>query len=347
MKSDSVFYQLFEPITSTYTYIVGDATSKEVAIIDPVRETVTRDIQLINELGLKLKYVLETHIHADHVTSASTLREEFGAQTALSEVAGVECSDIPLKDGDVLELGSKAIKVLTTPGHTNTCLSYLFEDSVFTGDALLIRGTGRTDFQQGDSKELFESIRDKLFALDDQTFVYPGHDYKGRTKSTIGQEKEFNPRVGMDKSLQDFVKIMDELDLPNPKQIHEAVPANLVCGRVQKAPLISFELVDQVPTTTPENLDEHKSKVRVVDVRTPEEFTGELGHVPGSQLVTLGDDLDQWLKTADKSDEIVFVCRSGARSANATLMSQDLGFKHVYNMEGGMILWNQKGLKTE
>lgn len=231
MKQDFIFYQLFESESSTYTYIIADTTSREAAIIDPVLEKVDRDLKLISEERLQLKYVLDTHVHADHITGASQIRERTKAKTGLSRHSGVDCADLLLKDGDELLLGRKKIKVLETPGHTNTCLSFLFEDMIFTGDALLIRGTGRTDFQQGSSEKLFESIHQKIFTLPPETKVYPGHDYTGQTASTVEMEKKHNPRLGIGQTKESFVQIMAHLKLAHPKKIHEAVPANMSCGK--------------------------------------------------------------------------------------------------------------------
>ncbi|MFN7904372.1 MAG: MBL fold metallo-hydrolase [Pseudobdellovibrionaceae bacterium] len=231
MNKEIIFHQLFEAESSTYTYIIADKKTKEAAIIDPVLETVDRDLKLIEELGLKLIYALDTHIHADHITGAGELRQRLGIKTGVSIDAEVSCVDIPLEDGQELLLGDKTIKVIATPGHTNTCLTYAFEGMIFTGDALLIRGCGRTDFQQGDSSKLFHSVKDKLFRLPEETLIYPGHDYRGQTSSTIGIEKKYNPRLNEKISLDEFKKIMSELDLAHPKKIHEAVPANLACGK--------------------------------------------------------------------------------------------------------------------
>lgn len=234
MASDTIFYQLFEHESSTYTYLLADPESKDAVIIDPVIETIERDLNLVKELGLKLKYILDTHIHADHITAAGEIRTRTGAKSAVSENARVGCIDLSLKDGQELELGNKKIKALMTPGHTDSCMSYFIDGRVFTGDSLMIRGTGRTDFQQGSSAKLFHSIREKLFKLPDSTRVYPAHDYKGQTSSTIEMEKKYNPRVGMQKTLTEFETIMSELKLAEPKKMHEAVPANLACGKLEK-----------------------------------------------------------------------------------------------------------------
>lgn len=230
-KNDLIFYQMFETETSTYTYLLADAATKEAILIDPVLETAQRDLALIAELGLKLVYVLDTHIHADHVTGAGFIRDQTGAKTAVGEGAKVTCVDISLKDGQELSFGSHAVKAIATPGHTDSCTSFYADGMVFTGDALLIRGTGRTDFQQGSSEKLYESVTKRLFTLPPETVVYPAHDYRGHTKSTIALEMKYNPRVGGGRTKDEFIRIMSELKLANPKKIQAAVPANLACGR--------------------------------------------------------------------------------------------------------------------
>ncbi len=352
LENDTVFYQLFESESSTYTYIIADRVSKEAAIIDPVLETVDRDLKLIEELGLRLVYILDTHIHADHITGAGEIRKRTEAKTAVSRNAKVECVDIALEDGQELTLGNKKIKVIATPGHTDTCLTFGFEGMVFTGDALLIRGCGRTDFQQGSSDDLFDSVREKLFQLPDDTMVYPGHDYRGLTSTTIGQEKAHNPRLGLKNSREDFKKIMAELKLANPKKIHEAVPANLACGKPKDARVLHPQVVDGIPEITVEDLlrhlpEAHAGRIRLIDVRRPEEFNNELGHIKGTTLVTLGPDLTKFLENGNRADEIVFVCRSGGRSGTATAESIKLGYKSTINMVGGMIRWNEKKFPTE
>jgi sulfur dioxygenase len=349
MSSDIIFQQLFESESSTYTYLIADPKTKEAAIIDPVIETVDRDIKIVEEMGLKLVYALDTHIHADHITGAGELRKRLGVKTAVSLEAGVGCADILLEDGQELLLGDKKIKVISTPGHTNTCLTYHFEGRVFTGDALLIRTCGRTDFQEGSPDRLYSSIHEKLFKLPEETVVYPGHDYRGHTSSTIGLEKKFNSRLKESISLPEFRKIMSELKLANPKKIHEAVPANLACGKPMDKKNFHPQIVDGIPEITPEDVYRHidkaeKGEILLIDVRRPEEFNNELGHIKGAQLVTLGDELVTFLTKADKEKELVFICRSGARSGTATVESQKMGFKKTMNMIGGMIRWNETKL---
>jgi len=220
--------QLFDEATWTYTYLLADEQSKEAVIIDAVIEQVDRDVKLIQELGLTLKYAVDTHVHADHITAAGLLRERTGCQTGVAASEQVECVDMALQEGDVLSFGQHKLKVLETPGHTSGCLSFVTDGVVFSGDTLFIRGCGRTDFQAGDADTLYTSITEKIFSLPDETIVYPGHDYKGMMLSTVAEEKALNPRVKLGR--QGFVDLMNNLNLPMPKRIHEAVPANLKCG---------------------------------------------------------------------------------------------------------------------
>jgi sulfur dioxygenase len=223
--------QFFEAESSTYTYFIIDKKTNEAVVIDPVIETLSRDLEIINELKLKVKYILDTHVHADHITAAGKIRDLTGAKTVIGAGAKVDCADILIKDQESLYLGSLEIKAIATPGHTDSCTSYYVPElsQVFTGDALLIRSNGRTDFQQGSPEVLYESIQ-KLFQLPDETVLYPAHDYKGRTSSTIEEEKKFNPRIG-GKTKKEFIEIMNNLKLPNPKKIELALPANFNCGK--------------------------------------------------------------------------------------------------------------------
>jgi glyoxylase-like metal-dependent hydrolase (beta-lactamase superfamily II) len=221
--------QLFDPASSSFSYLVIDEPSGQAALIDPVREQLERDLTLVRELGAQLRYVLETHTHADHITSAAALAQRTGAITGASEL-GAACAQLHLRDGDTLQLGTTAIRTLATPGHTSDSLSFHVHRHIFTGDTLLVRGTGRTDFQNGDALTLYESITNKLFALPNETLVWPGHDYQGHRVSSIGEERRYNPRLA-GKSRQEFAAIMRELKLAPPKLLRVAVPANLDCGR--------------------------------------------------------------------------------------------------------------------
>jgi sulfur dioxygenase len=229
-KMNFDFIQLFEPESSTFTYVLVDRKTRETVIIDPVAEMLERDLKLIKTLELNPIWLLETHIHADHVTSAGPLRLETGAKIALSSKANIKEIDRPLSDGDVISFGTNELVVWETPGHTSTCLSFVMADRIFTGDALLIRATGRTDFQEGDSNKLFESIHKKIFTLPDHITVYPAHNYQGIHSTTIGWEKAYNPRVGEGKSVEEFDEIMKALNLPYPKKIDLALPGNLKLG---------------------------------------------------------------------------------------------------------------------
>ena len=228
-----LFRQLFDSETSTYTYLVADQQTKEAALIDPVLSQTERDLNLIKQLGLSLRYCLETHVHADHITGTAKLRELTGCLGVVPSNADVSCADRRLQDQEVLSIGDVEIQAIATPGHTDSHMAYLANRThLFTGDALLIRGCGRTDFQSGSAVTLYESVTQRLFKLPDATFVYPGHDYRGMTVSTIAEEKQWNPRfAGLD--INQFVDLMGNLNLPNPRFIMEAVPANLNCGKVK------------------------------------------------------------------------------------------------------------------
>ncbi len=220
---------MFDTESSTYTYLITDENSQEAVLIDPVATHIEQYITLLNEHELTLKYALETHVHADHITASGMLRERLAIKTGVSELCGTTTADIQLNDGDVLTIGDKTINVIATPGHTAGSVSFLYNDRIFTGDTLLINGCGRTDFQGGSAEMLFESITNKIFTLADDTLVYPGHDYNGRCVSSVVQEKSINPRLA-GKTKEEFIVMMNSLDLPMPKLIDIAVPANRKCG---------------------------------------------------------------------------------------------------------------------
>ncbi|XP_076593420.1 persulfide dioxygenase ETHE1, mitochondrial [Chaetodon auriga] len=225
-----LFRQLFESESSTYTYLLADTETRDAILIDPVLETIDRDLKLVNELGLNLKVAVNTHCHADHITSTGLMKKRLvGLKSAISKFSGAS-ADIFLSEGDKITFGKHYLTVRETPGHTDGCVSLVSGDQsmVFTGDALLIRGCGRTDFQQGCPKSLYESVHQKIFTLPDHCLIYPAHDYLGQTVSTVGEERKFNPRLT--KNLEEFVNIMNNLNLPKPKKIDISVPANLVCG---------------------------------------------------------------------------------------------------------------------
>ena len=356
-----VFRQLFDPTSSTYTYLLGCSAAKEALLIDPVFEQARRDAALVTELGLKLTWTLDTHVHADHVTGAWLLKQRLGSRIALSTGSGASGADRLLVDGDRVEFGRRALEVRATPGHTSGCVTYVLDDEsmAFTGDCLLIRGSGRTDFQQGDPRALYRSVRSRIFALPENCLLYPAHDYRGLTVSSVIEEKKFNPRLGGEVGENDYVGYMKNLDLPHPKKIDEAVPANLRCGRFNEggpgneagaladpawAPLrFTFGGIWEIE---PNWLEENLGQVHVLDVREPSEFTGPLGHIRGATLIPLGD-LAARAKDLAKDKPVVAVCRAGSRSAHATAILHKAGFADVANLPGGMLRWRAEGRAVE
>jgi glyoxylase-like metal-dependent hydrolase (beta-lactamase superfamily II)/rhodanese-related sulfurtransferase len=349
-----VFRQLFDPQSSTYTYLLAERASREALLIDPVFEQARRDVALLEELGLKLAWTLETHVHADHVTGAWLLKERLGSRIAVAAASGAQGADRYLQPGDTIGFGKRRLEARATPGHTAGCLTYVLDDRsmAFTGDALLIRGCGRTDFQQGDARRLFRSVRGQIFSLPDACLLYPGHDYRGLTSTSVAEEKLYNPRLAESIGEEDFVGYMSHLGLPHPQQIDVAVPANLECGRPQKsasgnpdwAPLTyTFAGIWEVQ---PHWLEEHLRDVQIVDVREPSEFNGPLGHLPGAQLIPLGS-LMQRAGELKTELPVVAVCRSGARSAQATVMLGKAGFDKVANLSGGMLRWRAQRFAVE
>jgi len=351
-----LFRQLFDPETSTYTYLLADEHTREAVLIDPVLEQVERDLQVLRELDLKLLWAADTHVHADHVTGLGTLRLRTGCKTALSERAGTGCADVLVKQGDRIPFGRHALEVRETPGHTSGCVTYVTDDRAmaFTGDALLIRGCGRTDFQQGDARTLYRSVHGQVFALPDATLVYPGHDYKGRTVSTVGEEKRWNPRLNVTRTVDDFVETMGKLELAYPKKIDVALPANLACGVPRGVPATPEPAevppwapvvvsASGIPEVTPEWAAASAGAVRLVDVREPAEFNNELGHVPGAELVPLTAVVEAAVRW-DREAPVVLVCRSGGRSGKAALALAERGFRKAVSLRGGMLAWNEQRL---
>jgi glyoxylase-like metal-dependent hydrolase (beta-lactamase superfamily II)/rhodanese-related sulfurtransferase len=345
------FKQLFDPASFTYTYLVADDTTHEAVLIDPVLEQVERDVRLLREHGLTLRYTLETHVHADHITGALAIKQATGAQSVVAQECNAEGYDRYLTDGDVILFGHEEILAIATPGHTPGSISYLWRDRVFTGDTLLIGGCGRTDFQSGSAPALYRSITEKLFKLDEQVLVYPGHDYKGRRVSSIGEEKQFNARLA-GKSLEEFIEIMSNLGLPVPKRIHEAVPANLTGGVGRSsAPGSQAQTSSRPPTVrsvSPLQLSEvaASANIQLLDVRTPGEFAAR--RVPGSFNVPL-DRLDpEMLKaTVGADNEIYVICQTGTRSQLVAEMLRTAGFRRVVHVDGGTNAWAGAGLPLE
>ncbi len=355
-----IFRQLFDPESSTYTYLLADSVTADAILIDPVYEQVRRDCALLDELGLKLTHTLETHVHADHVTGAWLLKQRTGSVIALSEHGGTTGHDRALGDGDHIAFGARHLDVRATPGHTDGCLTYVLDDRsiAFTGDCLLIRGCGRTDFQQGDAAEMFRSIHGRIFSLPDECLLYPGHDYRGLTVTSVGEEKRFNPRLGGDLSVGDFTGYMDNLGLAHPRQIAVAVPANLRSGQPEGGQALGQALGDEptwAPLTytfagiweiEPQWLEDHLLHTQIIDVREADEFEGPLGHIPGARLIPLGE-------LAGRTGEIkagtpaVTVCRAGGRSAQATVILARAGLTMTANLAGGMLRWHAQRCPVE
>lgn len=347
-----IFRQLIDNTTSTFTYLLADEKSRQAVLIDTVFEQHARDLALIRELELELVLTLETHVHADHVTGAWLMKRALGSQIAVAAVAGTKGHDRALEPGDVVRVGAIALEVLATPGHTAGCLTYVEREQgwVFTGDALLIRGAGRTDFQQGNASQLFHSVRERIFALPDHFVVYPAHDYGGRCASTIAEERAHNPRLGDKVREKDFVGYMENLGLPHPKKLAEAVPANLVCGKPENpepetpewGPVIrTFAGVLQIE---PEWVHTHKSELSIVDVREAEEVAHTaIGVIEGSTVLPLST-LRERIEELPLDRPTVFVCPAGARSAIAAQIAERAGVAKVANVRGGLLEWKSLGL---
>jgi rhodanese-related sulfurtransferase len=307
---------------------------------------------------LTLRFALDTHVHADHVTATGLLRKRLGCKIVLSERAGAICPDLLVKQDDVITFGQLALQVRETPGHTSGCITYVTSDLklAFTGDALLIRGCGRTDFQQGDASTLYRSVQEGIFSLPDETLIYPAHDYKGRTVSTVGEEKRHNVRLGAGKSELQFVQIMADLKLPYPKKMDIAVPGNLRCGLSSLEPSCDSEFdmawapvslaAGGFPEVSAEWVAAHRAELALVDVRQSEEYRGELGHIRGAELAPLAS-LHSAAGVLSCDLPIVTVCRSGGRSGKAALELLTLGQRRVASMAGGMRAWNALGLPVE
>jgi|SRR5579871_2681857 len=351
-----IFRQLFDPQSSTYTYLLADESTREAVLIDSVFEQARRDAALVNELGLKLRWTVETHIHADHVTAAWLLKRRLGSSVALGAATGAEGADRYLEDGDEILLGERALRTLATPGHTGGCVTYVLDDlsRAFTGDCLLVRGTGRTDFQGGDAAAMYRSVRERIFALPDSCLLHPAHDYRGLTITSVSEEKRFNPRLGGDVALDDFTGHMANLKLAHPKQMDIAVPANLRCGKPEENVLVEAD-PDWAPLAfsfagiweiTPQALEENVAGVQVIDVREPSEFTGPLGHIVGARLIPLGE-LQSRSGEIAREKPVVTVCRAGSRSAQAFHLLRAAGFANVANLSGGMLRWRAEGFSVE
>lgn len=340
--------QLFDTTSSTYTYVLFDADNREAVIIDPVDTQVDRDLQVLRHHGLKLVWTLETHAHADHITSAGQLAELAGAKTAAPAACDIGTASVQLTDGDILRFGGEHIRALHTPGHTAGSMSFVWRDHVFTGDTLLINGCGRTDFQSGSTQALFHSLTEVLFKLPESTTVWPAHDYHGRTHSSIGQEQTSNARVA-GKTLAEFTAIMDALHLPPPKRLDEAVPANLHSGLLRHDAPQPHELLERAAQGYAGDVSctlamawWQADEAVLVDVRTDAERTW-VGFIPGavalawkqSPAMLSNPDFDaELLKVVPKGKKVLLLCRSGVRSIAAAKRATELGLVAYNILEG-------------
>ena len=339
-----IFRQLFDSVSGTYSYLLASRSGGEALIIDPVLEKVDRYLQLIRELDLRLVKAVDTHLHADHITGLGALRDRTQCITVMGENTKADVVSMRLAEGDKLTIEGMSMDVLYTPGHTDDSYSFLMGDRVFTGDTLLIRGTGRTDFQNGDARMQYESLFGKLLRLPDETLVFPAHDYKGDTVSTIGEEKRYNPRLQV-KSIDDYVALMANLKLPNPKMMDVAVPSNMRIGMAQQEiarrgwALIALQAIALIG----------RPDVAFIDLREASE-RAKHGSIPGSlhapyvelqENIGAGGILHELARSTDK--RIVFYCAYGERSAMAVQAAQDAGLIAALHVEGGIDAWKRAG----
>ncbi len=337
-----IFRQLFDSASGTYSYLLASRRGGEALIIDPVLDRVDRYLQLVRELDFKLVKAVDTHLHADHVTGLGALRDRTHCITVMGENTHADVVSMRVAEGDRIEIEGVSLDVLYTPGHTDDSYSYLLADRVFTGDTLLIRGTGRTDFQNGDPRAQYDSLFNKLLKLPDEMMVFPAHDYKGDTVSTIGEEKQFNPRLRV-KSCDEYVDLMNNLKLPNPKMMDVAVPANMHVGFHQeeiarKGWALSADEVIAL---------RGRSDVVIVDLRERSERSKH-GVIPGS-LHAPYPDLPENIRAGGMLHElatatgkrIVFYCAFGERSAMAVQAAQDAGLKAACHIQGGIDAWKK------
>jgi glyoxylase-like metal-dependent hydrolase (beta-lactamase superfamily II)/rhodanese-related sulfurtransferase len=337
-----IFRQLFDSTSGTYTYLLGSRQGGEALIIDPVLEKVDRYLQLIRELDLKLVKAVDTHLHADHITGLGALRDRTHCVTVMGEQTHADVVSMRVAEGDRVEIEGVRLDVLYTPGHTDDSYSYLLDDRVFTGDTLLIRGTGRTDFQNGDPRAQYDSIFNKLLKLPDATFVYPAHDYKGDTVSTIGEEKLFNPRLKV-KSMDDYVALMNNLKLPNPKMMDVAVPANMHVGLHQEEVARKGWALSAAEAIAARG----RPDIAIVDLREKSEREKH-GVIPGALHAPYKDLQDEIGSggmlhelAAASGKRIVFLCAFGERSAMAVQAAQDAGLKTACHIDGGIDAWKK------
>lgn len=331
------------------TYLVACEQTRAAALIDPLREKVDRYLALLAYNGCALRAIIDTHTHADHRTGSWELHDLTGAPVVMHKRAPAPHVDRHVDDGDVIEIGELSLRVLYTPGHTPDGICLYAGDRVFTGDTLLIRGTGRADFSGGDPGAQYDAITGKLFTLPDQTLVYPAHDYRGHTHSTIGAEKRENPRLA-NRSRAEYVTLMNNLGLPLPEKIQEALQVNESAIEDDSIAFPQYSELTRVRQLEAADVAARlrSGEVLLLDVREPEELTGELGHVPGSLSIPLRELPARVMELEPhREKEIVAVCRAGVRSTTAAALLTGLGFEHVSNLKGGMLDWNDRGLPVE
>ena len=339
-----VFRQLFDATSGTYTYLLASRRGGEALILDPVLEKVDRYLQLVRDLDLKLVKAVDTHLHADHVTGLGALRDRTRCVTVMGEQSGVDVVAMRVGDGDRLRIEGICLDVIHTPGHTDDSYSFAMADRVFTGDTLLIRSTGRTDFQNGDPRAQYESIFNRLLRLPDETLVFPAHDYKGDTVSTIGEERAFNPRLQV-RSAEEYVALMNGLNLPNPKMMDVAVPANMRQGLAQEEIARRGWAVSAEAAVALVG----RCDVALVDLRERAE-RAKHGVVPGALHAPYAD-LEENLEpggvlhglASATGKRLLFFCAFGERSAMAVRAAQDGGLARACHVEGGMAAWKRAG----
>ena len=339
-----IFRQLFDQVSGTYSYLLASRPGGEALIIDPVLEKVDRYLQLVRELDLKLVKAVDTHLHADHITGLGALRDRTQCITVMGEQSQVDVVSMRIAEGDKLTIEGISLDVLYTPGHTDDSYSFRMADRVFTGDTLLIRGTGRTDFQNGDPRAQYDSLFNKLLKLPDETQVYPAHDYKGDTVSTIGEERRYNPRLQV-RSVDEYAALMNGLNLANPKMMDVAVPANIRQGLAQAA----IARRGWAVSATDARALVGRSDVAIIDLRERTERERH-GTIPGAlhapypalqENLAPGGILHELATATGKT--LLFFCAFGERSAMAVQAAQDAGFGSARHIEGGMGAWKQAG----
>jgi glyoxylase-like metal-dependent hydrolase (beta-lactamase superfamily II) len=343
---------IFQELNGTQckTYLVGCENTRKALLVDPVRERIDRYLAVLAYHGLKLDAILDTHTHADHATASFEFQRLLGVRLIMHRRAPVPRVDRYVDDGDSICAGDVKLDVLYTPGHTPDSISLYVGDRVLTGDVMLIRGTGRADFAGGDAGIQYDSITGKLFELPDDTLVFPGHDYRGNTQSTIGEEKQHNPRIA-GRSRKQYVELMDSIEFPLPSKIQEVLQPNQTAIDDDRTAFPDLAELSQVRQLSP---GEVYARLKtdpaplLLDVREPDEYTGELGHIPGSQLIPL-QELSQRVGelNAYRDTPIIVVCRAGVRSTTAAAMLTGLGFPQVSNLKGGMLDWNDEQFAVE